>query len=98
MLTRAEKGTPTASRIKGKASIVRRLRALLIAAHRYGRGRARTAEDIQWSAVMLDALTAALAAAEAHPYAGVASSSGASTERGARRCDYVPHKAGGSTT
>lgn len=45
------------SRVKGRASLVRRLRDLLIAAHRFDRGRARTAEDRAFAARLIDGLT-----------------------------------------
>ena len=64
MLTTAEKGTPIASRVKGKPALVKSLRSLLIRVHRYGRCRARRAEDLQWTAELLDALYAALSKAE----------------------------------
>jgi hypothetical protein len=60
MLTTAEKGIATASRIRGKDGIVKSLRRLLIRAHRYGTRRARTASDVMWSAKMIDSLTSAL--------------------------------------
>jgi hypothetical protein len=64
MLTGAEKPRATASRIKGKPAIVRSLRGLLLRVHRYGRGRARTPQDVTWAAHTLDALGDALAVAE----------------------------------
>jgi hypothetical protein len=64
MLTMAEKGTPTASRIRGRDSIVRSLRLLLIRVHRFGNRRARGAEDVAWAARMIDALTGALETGE----------------------------------
>jgi hypothetical protein len=64
MLTRAEKGTPTASRIRGRDSIVKSLCGLLIRVHRFGRHRARTAEDLMWAARTIDALYQALAVAD----------------------------------
>src|SRR5688572_448148 len=48
------------SRIKGRLSLLRRLRALTIAAHRFDRGRARTPEDIRFAACLIDGLTATL--------------------------------------
>jgi hypothetical protein len=64
MLTLLEKGHPTASRIRGKDSIVKALRRLLLRTHRFGRGRARSAADIRWCALVLDGLTSTLSAAE----------------------------------
>jgi hypothetical protein len=64
MLTTLEKGRPIASRIKGRPALVKRLRALLIAVHRFGNRRAHTASDVLWCATLLDALTSALAAAD----------------------------------
>jgi hypothetical protein len=64
MLSQEEKGRPVASRIKGKAALMKRARGLLLAVHRYGRGRARDVEDIRWAAVFLDGLTSTLSAAE----------------------------------
>ena len=52
------------SRISGQAALVRRLRLLLLAAHRYGRGRARSPAEVRWAARLIDALTAALEGAE----------------------------------
>jgi hypothetical protein len=48
------------SRVQGRAALVRRLRGLLVATHRYGRGRARTRADIVWAARMIDGLTVLL--------------------------------------
>ena len=48
------------TRIKGRQALVRRLRGLLVAVHRFGRGRARTREELAWYARTIDALTAAL--------------------------------------
>ena len=58
---------PVIHRIKGKAALVRRLRGLLLAVHRFGRGRARTHEDTLWTARVLDALQAALDVADPRP-------------------------------
>jgi hypothetical protein len=49
------------SRIKGRASLVRRLRALLVASHRFGRHRAVTRDEVQFAAQLVDGLTATLA-------------------------------------
>lgn len=56
-------------RVKGRAALTRRLRALLVAVHRFGRARATTPDDLQWTAHLLDTLTAALDAAD--PGSGV---------------------------
>ena len=64
MLTAAERPRCTASRIKGRPALVRSLRGLLLRVHRFGRGRARTPQDMQWAARVLDSLYAALATAE----------------------------------
>lgn len=53
-------GPPLPSRIKGKAQLIRRLRGLLIAVERFGRGRAITRKDVLWAARFLDNLTTAL--------------------------------------
>ena len=53
------------SRVKGRPALERRLRALVIAVHRFGRQRARTVEDLQWTARVLDALSAALDGSDA---------------------------------
>jgi hypothetical protein len=52
------------SRIKGRASLLRRLRALLIAAHRFGRGRAQTPDDLRFAAALIDGLTSTLVAVD----------------------------------
>lgn len=49
------------SRIKGRASLLRRLRALVIATDRFGRGRARSREDFDFAGRLRDGLTATLA-------------------------------------
>ena len=51
------------SRVKGRPAIVKSLRALLLRTHRFGRHRARTADDIRWAGALVAALTSALAAA-----------------------------------
>ena len=66
MLTTAEKGTATASRVRGKAAITRSLRLLLIRTARYGNRRAQRASDFKWSARMIDSLTQTLRVAESH--------------------------------
>lgn len=64
MLTERPRGL--ASRIRGKDSICRRLRALLIAIHRYGRVRARTRDDLEWAGHVIARLEAVLETAEGH--------------------------------
>jgi hypothetical protein len=44
------------SRVRGKASLIRRLGALLIATHRFGRCRAATPADLVWTAKLMDNL------------------------------------------
>ena len=51
-------------RVKGRPALVRRLRGLLLAVHRFGRCRAATDADRRWTAAVLDALAAALAVAD----------------------------------
>lgn len=53
----------TPSRIKGRPALVRRLRGLLLAVHRYSRHRASSHGDQWWSARTIDALTVALSVA-----------------------------------
>ncbi len=64
MLSRCEKPRATASRIKGRQALVRSLRGLLIRVHRFGRGRARSPEDVRWAARTIDALADCLRGAE----------------------------------
>jgi hypothetical protein len=59
-----EIGAKPIHRVKGRPALVRRLRGLLLAVHRYGRARATTADDHQWTARMLDALTVAVTVAD----------------------------------
>ena len=66
MLSAAERGHAVASRVKGRLSIERRIRALLISVHRYARHRARKGSDLRWSAVLIDSLTSALEVAASH--------------------------------
>jgi hypothetical protein len=49
------------SRIRGRQSLTRRLRALLVSAVRFDRGRAQTPDDRRFSAALIDGLTATLA-------------------------------------
>jgi hypothetical protein len=51
-------------RIRGRDQLTRRLAALLLATHRFGR-RARTHEELTWTARLLDKLQAALDEARA---------------------------------
>lgn len=51
---------PLRSRLTGQAALIRRVRLLLIAVHRFGRGRVRTRAERQWAAKMIDGLTALL--------------------------------------
>jgi hypothetical protein len=50
------------SRVRGILALQRRCHGLLRAAHRFARHRARTAEELAWSARAVDALTAAYVA------------------------------------
>jgi hypothetical protein len=52
------------TRVSGRAALDKRLRGLLVAVHRFGRARARTREELAWTARTLDALTAALDGAD----------------------------------
>ncbi len=63
----AERPRATASRIRGRPALVRRLRALLLAVSRYARGRAVTPEDVTWAACTLDALADCLRVADGLP-------------------------------
>lgn len=54
-------------RVKGRPALVRRLRGLLLAVHRFGRARATTPDDRAWTAHVLDVLTAALDVADTRP-------------------------------
>ena len=61
------RGTPlpvVPSRIKGRPSLLRRLRALLVAAHRYGRHRAVSRDDQRFAARLVDGLTVTLRAVD----------------------------------
>jgi hypothetical protein len=53
-------GRRMVSRIKGRPSLERRLRGLLIAAHRFARARAVTAADRDFAIRLLDGLTSTL--------------------------------------
>ena len=55
MLTELQ-GQPLPTRVKGRPALVRRLRGLLVAVHRYARHRAATHADQWWSARTIDAL------------------------------------------
>jgi hypothetical protein len=52
------------SRVKGRPALVRRLRALLLAVARCAKHRARTHDELVWSARVLDALTVTLDTAD----------------------------------
>lgn len=52
------------TRVTGRPALLRRLRALLVAAHRFARHRATTAADRDWSIQVLDGLTSTLQAAD----------------------------------
>ena len=58
-----------ASRVKGRAALVRRLRGLLLAAGRFSVRRAVTAEDRRVAAVLVDGLRHVLVEAERTPNA-----------------------------
>ena len=64
MLTGTERPARIASRIRGKAALLKSLRGLLVRAHRYANHRTRTRADIEWAAVLIDALGVALTLAE----------------------------------
>jgi hypothetical protein len=53
------------SRIRGRAALLRRLHGLARAAWRFGQHRARTPDEQHFAAVLLDGLTATLAAVSA---------------------------------
>ena len=57
-------GAAVQHRIKGRPALVRSLRSLLIRVHRFGKGRARTHEDVLWTARTVDVLSAALRTAD----------------------------------
>ena len=48
--------------VRGRPALEKRLRAVLVAVHRFGRCRAATDADRRWTARTLDGLTAVLAA------------------------------------
>jgi hypothetical protein len=50
------------SRIKGRASLLRRLRSLLIAANRYGQHRAASRDELAFAGALVEGLSATLAA------------------------------------
>ena len=54
---------PSPSRVKGQASLTRRVAALVLAAVRYHQFRARSHAELMWSARLIDRLNDALAAA-----------------------------------
>ena len=45
------------SRIGGRQALERRLRAVVIATHRFANGRARSAKDVLWCARVIDTLS-----------------------------------------
>ena len=47
-------------RVKGRQALTQRLTRLLMATHRYGRHRARTSDEVLWTARLLDRLQQAL--------------------------------------
>lgn len=53
-------GVHQPSRIKGRDALTQRLVRLLLAVHRFGRHRARTDVEIQWTARLIDRLQQAL--------------------------------------
>jgi hypothetical protein len=57
-------GAALPSRIKGRQSLLRRLRGLLLAVARFAEHRARTEADRRWAAAVLDHLAAAVQAAD----------------------------------
>ena len=59
-------GVHQPSRVKGRPALVRRLRGLLVAVHRFAKHRATSRADLWWSARTVDALTAALDVADDH--------------------------------
>lgn len=60
------KGERLHSRISGRATLLRRLRGLLIAVRRYASGRAVTPDEQRWAATLSDRLTTTLHEAENH--------------------------------
>jgi hypothetical protein len=60
------RGLPLPSRVKGRPALVRRLRGLLLAVHRYARHRATSAADRDWSIRVLDGLADVLRQADPH--------------------------------
>jgi hypothetical protein len=48
-------------RVKGRAALIRRAQGLLLAVHRFGRGRATSPDDLKWAARAIDQLTTLLA-------------------------------------
>ena len=68
------------SRVKGHSALLRRLRGLLVAAHRFGRHRATSSAERHWAARLVDGLTATVVACDP----GGLSASGPGTIAGAR--------------
>jgi hypothetical protein len=53
-------GRRLVSRVKGRPALEKRIRRLLVAAHRYGRHRACSRADVLWYAKAIDGLQALL--------------------------------------
>jgi hypothetical protein len=51
-------------RVEGRPELEKRIRAVLVAVHRFGRCRAATDADRGWTARMIDTLTDAITTAE----------------------------------
>ena len=49
-------------RVVGRQALEKSIRALLLRAHGYGQHRARTCDELQWAAGVIDGLTATLEA------------------------------------
>lgn len=73
-----EIGARPLHRVKGRPVLVRRLRGLLVAAHRFARARATSADDRLWAARCIDVLTDAVARVDP----GSVSVTGPDTPRG----------------
>ncbi len=57
-------GVRLPTRVKGRPALVRRLRGLLLAVHRYARHRATAPADRDWCIALLDSLTHAVQVAD----------------------------------
>jgi hypothetical protein len=64
------------SRIKGRASLLRRLRSLLIAAHRFGQYRAVTPAEMMFAGRLVDGLRTTLATVESSTPSGTTATIG----------------------